>query len=61
MLDHLAQELVAQELFAQQLDAEFAALTAGERLGLLRETVPGRLVFTTSLGLEDQMGQHLIF
>jgi phosphoadenosine phosphosulfate reductase len=55
MLDHLAQELVAQ-----QLDAEFAALTAGERLRLLCETVPGRLVFTTSLGLEDQVLTHLI-
>ncbi|HEY9552536.1 phosphoadenylyl-sulfate reductase [Allosphingosinicella sp.] len=32
-----------------------------ERLEALREAVPGRIVFTTSFGLEDQALAHLIF
>ncbi|RFC64116.1 phosphoadenylyl-sulfate reductase [Fulvimarina endophytica] len=46
---------------AAELNAEFPALSPLERLKRLRETVPGRLVFTTSLGIEDQMITHLIF
>ena len=33
----------------------------GERLAALRAAVPGRIVFTTSFGLEDQAIAHLIF
>lgn len=33
----------------------------GERLRALREAVPGRIVFTTSFGIEDQVISHLIF
>ncbi|WP_457589999.1 phosphoadenylyl-sulfate reductase [Jiella marina] len=49
------------KLLAETLDAEFAQLTPLERLESLRDKVKGRIVFTTSLGLEDQMLTHLIF
>ncbi|ORE97661.1 phosphoadenylyl-sulfate reductase [Aurantimonas sp. 22II-16-19i] len=48
-------------LLAETLNAEFAALSPLERLQSLRDKVKGRIVFTTSLGLEDQMLTHLIF
>ncbi|NDW03819.1 phosphoadenylyl-sulfate reductase [Jiella sp. 40Bstr34] len=48
-------------LLAETLNAEFAALSPLDRLKSLREKVKGRIVFTTSLGLEDQMLTHLIF
>ena len=32
-----------------------------ERLASLRAAVPGRIVFTTSFGLEDQALTHVIF
>jgi len=35
--------------------------TPAERLLTLRDTVPGRIVFTTSFGIEDQAISHLIF
>jgi phosphoadenosine phosphosulfate reductase len=35
--------------------------TPGERLASLRAALPGRIVFTTSFGLEDQAIAHLIF
>ena len=35
--------------------------TPGERLASLRAAVPGRILFTTSFGLEDQAIAHLIF
>lgn len=46
---------------ADQLNAEFPALSPEHRLERLREVTPGCLVFTTSLGIEDQMITHLIF
>ncbi|MDY8108656.1 phosphoadenylyl-sulfate reductase [Fulvimarina sp. 2208YS6-2-32] len=46
---------------ARDLNAAFPGLSPLERLTTLRETVPGRLVFTTSLGIEDQLITHLIF
>lgn len=46
---------------AERLNAEFAGLSVLDRLKALREAVAGQLVFTTSLGLEDQMLTHLIF
>jgi phosphoadenosine phosphosulfate reductase len=45
----------------EALNAAFPQLSPLERLRHLRETVPGRIVFTTSLGIEDQMLTHLIF
>lgn len=41
--------------------ASAAALTPAERLAALREAVPGRIVFTTSFGIEDQAIAHFIF
>ena len=49
------------EPLARELDAAFPSLTPSERLQLLVTRSPGRIVFTTSLGLEDQMLAHLIF
>lgn len=46
---------------ARDLNAAFPTLTPAERLKTLAERLPGRLVFTTSLGIEDQMIAHLIF
>ncbi len=45
---------------AAHLAAEFLAQNPTERLKALRAQVPGRVVFTTSLGLEDQVITHLI-
>ncbi|MEN3793116.1 phosphoadenylyl-sulfate reductase [Fulvimarina sp. MAC3] len=46
---------------ARELNGEFPTLTPLARLERLREVTPGRIVFTTSLGIEDQMITHLIF
>ncbi|ALN71693.1 phosphoadenylyl-sulfate reductase [Aureimonas sp. AU20] len=46
---------------ADQLNERFATLDPVGRLRLLTEALPGRIVFTTSLGIEDQMLTHLIF
>lgn len=45
---------------APALDSAFAAQNAIGRLRLLRERVEGRIVFTTSLGVEDQAITHMI-
>ncbi len=37
-----------------------AGLAPADRLAALREAVPGRIVFTTSFGIEDQAISHLI-
>lgn len=42
------------------LAAAFSGQTASQRLETLRATLPGRIVFTSSLGLEDQVITHLI-
>jgi phosphoadenosine phosphosulfate reductase len=41
--------------------ARISGGTPVERLRALREAVPGRIVFTTSFGIEDQALAHLIF
>lgn len=45
---------------AASLALTFDSLAPVERLQVLRAAVPGRIVFTTSLGLEDQVITHLI-
>ncbi len=45
---------------APALDAGFAALDPVGRLRLLRERLEGRIVFTTSLGIEDQAITHMV-
>ncbi|WP_206454629.1 phosphoadenylyl-sulfate reductase [Aurantimonas marina] len=46
---------------AGELNAGFVALTPLERLRTLVKRAGGPVVFTTSLGIEDQMITHLIF
>jgi phosphoadenosine phosphosulfate reductase len=43
-----------------RLNAVLAALSPAERLARFRKEVHGKLVFTTSLGLEDQVILHLL-
>ncbi|HEY7217807.1 MAG TPA: phosphoadenylyl-sulfate reductase, partial [Candidatus Binatia bacterium] len=43
-----------------RLGAVLADLPPGERLGRFRNEIGGKLVFTTSLGLEDQVILHLL-
>jgi phosphoadenosine phosphosulfate reductase len=45
----------------EDLAVRFAALSPLERLRELRSAIDGPIVFTTSLGLEDQAITHLIF
>ena len=45
---------------ADELNEAFAATDLAGRLRLLREKVAGRIVFTTSLGIEDQALTHAI-
>jgi phosphoadenosine phosphosulfate reductase len=43
------------------LNTAFSSIDLPERLALLRQSIDGRLVFTTSFGLEDQIIAHHIF
>lgn len=43
------------DALAHELDEAFAPLAPGQRLAALRKELPGRLVFTSSLGIEDQL------
>jgi phosphoadenosine phosphosulfate reductase len=45
---------------ARRLDADFRLLEPKQRVRRLRESIPGRIVFTTSFGLEDQALTHLL-
>ena len=46
---------------AQALAAALPALDLFERLAAIRTHLPGRIIFTTSFGLEDQAIAHAIF
>jgi phosphoadenosine phosphosulfate reductase len=46
---------------ASRLCAELGTLDLGRRLAALRSAIDGRIVFTTSFGLEDQAIGHAIF
>jgi phosphoadenosine phosphosulfate reductase len=48
------------QTLASTLDARFAQLQPSERLQAAREALAGRLVLTTSFGLEDQVLSHLV-
>src|SRR4051812_17143482 len=50
-----------QEALARLRALESAGSSVPGRLAALAATVPGRLVFTTSFGLEDQLISHFIF
>jgi phosphoadenosine phosphosulfate reductase len=46
---------------ATELNASLPKLSPAERLAMVCRRVDGRIVFTTSLGLEDQALTHMIF
>ncbi len=48
------------EALASELDSTLAGQTIVERLKTIRAAIPGRIVFTTSLGIEDQALTHII-
>jgi phosphoadenosine phosphosulfate reductase len=56
-----APDLSALAAVGERLDGAFGDLGLDERLAIARAAVPGRLVFTTSFGLEDQAISHAIF
>ena len=60
-LPNRSSDLPALAAVGEALSAGFGALDLGERLAAARRAVPGRLVFTTSFGLEDQAISHAIF
>lgn len=53
-------EAVSDLFSATTLDRDLAALDAGDRLAAFRAAVPGRIMFTTSFGIEDQAITDLI-
>jgi sulfate adenylyltransferase large subunit/phosphoadenylyl-sulfate reductase (thioredoxin) len=55
--EDLAKDLVAR---AAELESSLAGLPPAERLARLRQSIDGRIVFTTSFGLEDQAIIHLL-
>src|SRR5205807_10190569 len=55
-----APDLGALAAIGHQLADAYPRLDLGERLAAARAAIPGRLVFTTSFGLEDQAIAHAI-
>lgn len=49
------------DAFTRALNERATGLPLADRLAIARDTIPGRLVFTTSFGLEDQAIAHIIF
>jgi len=63
-LDQERQDRVSQEQLierASELNKRLTTLSPAERLIALRAEIAGRIVFTTSFGLEDQLITHLLF
>jgi phosphoadenosine phosphosulfate reductase len=56
-----AQSPELSQAVADRLGEAFANLDLGARLGAARAAIEGRIVFTTSFGLEDQAISHAIF
>jgi phosphoadenosine phosphosulfate reductase len=56
-----APDLQALAAIGEFLAVAYASLGLAERVAAARAAVPGRLVFTTSFGLEDQAISHAIF
>src|SRR5258708_29350463 len=61
MPNQSASELGTLAAAGERLASAFAALGLEERLSAARAAIAGRLVFTTSFGLEDQAISHAIF
>jgi len=51
---------MSQQQNISDLEARFQSLSAAEGLGLISELFPGKVVFSTSLGQEDQVITQLI-
>jgi len=51
---------MSQKLNISDLEARFQGLSAADGLGLISELFPGKVVFSTSLGQEDQVITQLI-
>jgi phosphoadenosine phosphosulfate reductase len=60
LADPPAPDLHALSAIGHRLADAYSALDLGERLAAACEAIPGRLVFTTSFGLEDQAISHAI-
>jgi phosphoadenosine phosphosulfate reductase len=56
-----APDLQALAAIGERVAVAFASLGLAARVAAARAAVPGRLVFTTSFGLEDQAISHAIF
>jgi phosphoadenosine phosphosulfate reductase len=54
-------ELLVAEAAVQRLTAAYPQQTLTERLAAIAQTIAGRVVFTTSFGIEDQAVAHAIF
>jgi phosphoadenosine phosphosulfate reductase len=61
LLDQTTPVAAALAGAAARLASAHPGLDLGERLSAARREIPGRLVFTTSFGLEDQAISHAIF
>src|SRR3974390_478510 len=58
---HAPDMLEEPHAVAERLSASFADLDPDRRLATARAAIGGRIVFTTSFGLEDQAISHAIF
>jgi len=56
-----AVSFASSSAIASELAGQFGALNLFERLASIRSRIAGRIVFTTSFGLEDQAIAHAIF
>jgi len=61
LADPSSRELRALAAIGARLAAGFATTDLAERLAAARDELSGRIVFTTSFGLEDQAVSHAIF
>lgn len=56
-----ARKATQSDAVIAELDAEFSRVTGlADRIALVRRTLPGRIAFSTSLGIEDQAVFHAI-
>lgn len=56
-----APETASEAVLARRLDAEIGALDSLEdRIRIIKDAIPGRIAFSSSLGIEDQAVTHAI-
>ncbi|MGE0270286.1 MAG: phosphoadenylyl-sulfate reductase [Alphaproteobacteria bacterium] len=61
LVPHIPRDLVAMAEDAARLNLQLHGLTAADRIERFRAEVEGRIVFTTSFGIEDQLIAHLLW